>query len=108
MDKKILAVGHNHIGASMLTGELLEAYKRGDLIVVENDNLHEALNNVSANTFVLKAPPRIEDFDPYAKKRRQLEAKIDVLKEYDLIQQKKSKLSRWERDEVVRIVTDNK
>lgn len=39
--------------------------------------------------------------------QRQLDKDIDIIKEYGLIQLKKSKLSRWERDEVIKIFECN-
>jgi len=38
---------------------------------------------------------------------RSLPSNIDIVKEFELIQQKKSNLSRWERDQVVRIFNQN-
>jgi hypothetical protein len=38
---------------------------------------------------------------------RSLPSNIDIVKEFELIQQKKSILSRWERDQVVRIFNQN-
>jgi len=38
---------------------------------------------------------------------RSLPSNIDIVKEFELIQQKKSALSKWERDQVVRIFNQN-
>ncbi len=38
---------------------------------------------------------------------RSLPSNIDIVKEFELIQQKKSKLSKWERDQVVHIFNQN-
>jgi hypothetical protein len=51
--------------------------------------------------FILNAPDR---YDRY---HRELPKGIDIIKEYGLIQQKLSSLSRWERDTVVRIFEKN-
>lgn len=39
--------------------------------------------------------------------KRKLSSDIDIVKEYGLIMQKKSKLSKWERDAVTRIFEQN-
>lgn len=41
------------------------------------------------------------------KPKRSLSGKINIVKEYGLIQLKKSKLSKWERDKVVKVFEEN-
>lgn len=53
------------------------------------------------NPYILNAP------DIYDRYYRELPKGIDIIKEYGLIQQKLSSLSRWERDTVVRIFEKN-
>ena len=48
-----------------------------------------------------------ERYHPRPKRERFLPEGTDIIKEYELIQRKVSTLSRWERDQVVKIFEHN-
>lgn len=94
-------------GSSGLKTKVLETLKEKGVDVALVDSIEPK------NTFVLnnlryarKPQPQSSffdmNFDYNSKYERKLSKDIDIIKEYGLIQEKKSKLSKWERDAVVK------
>jgi hypothetical protein len=127
MDKKIRIIGH---GKNAVVQEL--KHKGIDIVVIDNIEPDESFdlngvkyapikteqrkhNNVSSKLGVIMAMgsmiymPYMNDLYGYGESRyqRKLPDATDIVKEYGLIQNKQSKLSKWERDMVVRIFEKN-
>lgn len=72
--------------------------------------MKEYINEIMSEYTYQKMKRRFEDLQDIAvieydqKRQRKLPDNIDIVREYELIQKKQSKLSKWERDAVVHIV----
>ena len=66
-------------------------------------NTNEHYLRIEDEAFVIT--PRT--YDKPIKRQRHLPEGTDIIKEYELIQRKASTLSRWERDQVVKIFEHN-
>ena len=77
--------------------------------IVREQKINRKLHRLETLASVLM--PSIPYINPYAgeqvRHNRQLPEDTNIIKEYGLVQQKKSKLSRWERDAVVSVFERN-
>lgn len=73
--------------------------KHPDLLVIRDEK--ELLNPQFLDIKPLQVTAPYELEKPY---ERQLDPRIDIFKEYQLIKEKKSNLSKWERDHIVWLV----
>jgi hypothetical protein len=130
MDKKIGIIGYVGHGNNAVVQELKN--KEIDVVVIDNINPDESFylngvkyapikteqrkhNHVSSKLGVIMAMgsmiymPYMNDLYDYGESQyqRKLPDGTDIIKEYGLIQKKQSKLSKWERDMVVRIFEKN-
>lgn len=130
MDKKIGIIGHVGHGKNTVVQELKN--KGIDVIVIDNIEPDESFDlngvkyapikteqrkhkDVSSKLGGIMAMasmiymPYMNDLYGYGESRyeRKLPDGTDIVKEYGLIQNKQSKLSKWERDMVVRIFEKN-
>ena len=117
-NKKIIVLGHadgGHVGrhvVDLLKENTHEIILVDDLSKVKNsedDLKYLELENIGSvyRESIKNLDLQGYDFshDNYTRK---IDPKIDIGKEYLLIKEKKSNLSKWERDEVVRIFESNK
>jgi hypothetical protein len=130
MDKRIGIVGHIGHGKNTVVQELKN--KGIDVVVIDNIEPDESFDlngvkyapikteqrkhkHVSSKFGGIMAMasmiylPYMNDLYGYGESRyeRKLPDGTDIVKEYGLIQNKQSKLSKWERDMVVRIFEKN-
>jgi hypothetical protein len=130
MDKRIGIIGHVGHGKNAVVQELKN--KGIDVVVIDNIEPDESFDlngvkyapikteqrkhkHVSSKLGGIMAMasmiymPYMNDLYGYGESRyeRKLPDGTDIVKEYGLIQKKQSKLSKWERDMVVRIFERN-
>jgi hypothetical protein len=130
MDKRIGIIGHVGHGKNAVVQELKN--KGIDVVVIDNIEPDESFDlngvkyapikteqrkhkHVSSKLGGIMAMasmiymPYMNDLYGYGESRyeRKLPDGTDIVKEYGLIQNKQSKLSKWERDMVVRIFEKN-
>ena len=130
MDKRIGIIGHVGHGKNAVVQELKN--KGIDVVVIDNIEPDESfdlngvkyapikteqrkhkhvsskLGGIMAMASMIYMPYQ-DDFYGYGESRyeRKLPDGTDIVKEYGLIQNKQSKLSKWERDMVVKIFEKN-
>ena len=108
---KIGIIGHVDHGKTTLTAAMMDAgvevedvndiiqHETGRGIIIASSNEHPAS--------YVRTPLLMRDDSMYSKRQRFLPEGTDIIKEYELIQRKASTLSRWERDQVVKIFEHN-
>lgn len=63
-----------------------------------NGSIHSTVRDIYLRTYL-----ELLDITNGSEYQRKLDSTIDIIKEFGLIELKKSNLSKWDRDEVVRI-----
>jgi hypothetical protein len=88
----------------------LEAKDRGITIITENDLSEQSLKGIRevypeygryVHDFIINAPPPIPDIFAPRPPYERIRPNVDIIAEHALIQQKKSKLSRSDREWVI-------
>jgi hypothetical protein len=100
MSSPVLVIGHMPMTEELQAKIDELRIKHPDLLVIRDEK--ELLNSE-----YLQQIKRLTEIDPYALDKpyeRKLDPRIDIFKEYQLIKEKKSRLSRWERDHIVWLV----
>ena len=112
-DMKVLIIGEPSIGKTSIINRIENTNE--DIIVLDSNDLKDdssidALVKRQTNIYKEQLDRIAHELNPYSGNNytRKLSSDINILKEYELIKQKKSKLSKWERDEIVRIVENKK
>lgn len=130
MDKRIGIIGHVGHGKNAVVQELKN--KGIDIVVIDNIEPDESFDLNGVKYAPIKTDqrkhkqvssklrgiiemtsmiymPYMDDLYGYGESRyeRKLPEGTDIVKEYGLIQNKQSKLSKWERDMVVKIFEKN-
>lgn len=115
-NKKIIVLGHadgGHVGrhvVDLLKENNHEIILVDDLSKVKNSEddlkyLDLDLENIGSVYREGLKNIDIQGYDfSHSNYTRKIDPQIDIRKEYLLIKEKKSKLSKWERDEIIRII----
>lgn len=101
----VIVVGTTGVGSTFAQVETLIQQEGMDIHVVDPQQTEKSFPVFEEMVFSITRLPELLDLYGGGKSSyvRKLDPHINVAKEYQLIQDKKSSLSRWERDEVVRI-----
>lgn len=106
MKKKLLFAGHSGIGIAGLA--ILEVLgKDHDIVMVDDVKdipIPEIMRFENPYKDIMEITPYSLNDSDYESRPRRLRSDINIAAEYRLICEKKSKLSRWERDKVVSIM----
>ena len=93
--------------------EMVEGDEELGLYEVEGDEIKDLVANIetpegtSDEWLEMMEEYNIGGLNSLRKYKRTLPKEIDVVKEYELIKLKQSKMCRWDRDEVVRLLEED-